>query len=111
MATPLNTFKTKIFEATTTDTEVYSPTTGFTGIIIMAQATNISSTETSVTFSYVTPSDEVSELVKDFFIAGNDATSLLSGKLIVEDGGNIQISASENNRIKLTLSILESLNP
>jgi hypothetical protein len=40
-----------------------------------------------------------------------DAVTLLTGKLILQTGDSIRISASANNSAQLLLSILETANP
>jgi len=50
------------------------------------------------------------EIMKDFAIQGNDTVSLLAGKLTLESGDILQLSASNNTNIKFIGSILETLN-
>ena len=111
MATPLNIFKTVTYSITTSNTVVYSAPTGFTGIILMAQVANITGTDATVTFShYDTSATTETELVKDFTIPAADAGALLTGKLVLEAGDSVKASAGTGSALKLTLSVLESLN-
>ena len=111
MATPLNRFKTVTTELTTINSIVYTAPTGFTGIILMAQVSNVTNSAETVTFShYDTSATTETELLKDFEIPGNDAASMITGKLILEDGDSVKAFAGANNNLKLTLSILESLD-
>lgn len=111
MATPLNVFKTVTAEITNTNEAVYTSPAGNTGIVLMAQLSNITTETGTVTFSHFrSATNTETELVKDFLIPGNDATSLITGKLIIESGDSIKIIASDNNKFKLVLSVLESLN-
>tara|TARA_R110000868_G_scaffold379382_2_gene645181 strand:- start:2005 stop:2346 length:342 start_codon:yes stop_codon:yes gene_type:complete len=112
MPTPLNVFKTITYDITNTNTVVYTAPTGFTGIVLMAQAANVAATSTeSVTFShFATVASTETELLKGFVIPEADAASLLTGKLIIQDGDSIKAVASANSTFKLTLSVLESLN-
>lgn len=111
MASPLNVFKTVTGEITSSDTLLYTAPTGFTGIILMAQVSNVTSSDASVTFSHVDSSDITrTELAKDFVIPGNDAASLITGKLVLEEGASIEVGGSPSNYLKITLSVLESLN-
>jgi len=111
MATPLNVFKTITYSITTSNQVVYTAPVGFTSIILMAQVANITSTEETVTFSHFNASTTVeNELVKDFLIPGKDAGSLLTGKLVLETGNSVKASAGTGSSLKLTLSVLESLN-
>jgi hypothetical protein len=50
------------------------------------------------------------EILKDYPVQGNDSTTLLSGKLVLESGDSLTISASDQNNIKFIGSILETLN-
>ena len=111
MATPLNVFKTVTAQVTTTKEIIYTAPIGKTGIILMAQVANITNTSGEVTFMHFTGStDTETELVEGFTIPGNDATSVITGKLILEEGDGIKIFASEDAKFKITLSLLESLN-
>lgn len=111
MATPINVFKTVTAEVTTSNEVIYTAPTGNTGIVLMAQIANITNSSGEITFIHfdsATNSD--TELVKNFSIPGNDAASVITGKLIIEAGDSVKIFASANNKFKITLSILESLN-
>lgn len=111
MATPLNVFKTVTFTITTTNTTVYTAPAGFTGIILMAQVANVTGTDADVTFSHFDAGSSVeTELAKDFTIPANDAGSVLTGKLVLETGNSIRAVASTGAALKITLSVLESLN-
>ena len=109
MAIALNIFKTVTFNVTTASQIVYTAPTLYSGIILMAQITNITNTSGSVTFSTLVGSTET-ELLKDFGIPGNDAASGVVGKLVLESGSSIKISGSANGKFKITLSVLESFN-
>ena len=111
MATPINVFKTVTAEVTTSNEVIYSAPVGNTGIILMAQVANITSTSGEITFIHFDSATNTdTELLKSFIIPGNDATSVITGKMIIESGNSIKIFASANDKFKITLSILESLN-
>lgn len=111
MATALNVFKTVTKQLTTADSDVYTAPLNNTGIVLMAQVANVTGTEATVTFSHYNPNTLAqTELVKNFSIPGNDANSVITGKLVLETGHKIRAQASSNDSLKLTLSILESLN-
>jgi hypothetical protein len=107
MALALNIFKTVTANITTSNTVVYTAPSSYTGIVLMAQITNITSNPANVTLIY---SNNSTELLKDFTIPGNDAAAALTGKLIIETGQSISISSSVNDALKITASILESAN-
>lgn len=111
MASPLNTFKTITAELTDANQVIYTAPTGVTSIILMAQATNITSTAEEVTFSHFDANaTEETELVKQYEIPSSDASGLVTGKLVVESGNSVKAFSSNNTSIKLTLSVLESVN-
>ena len=123
---PLNVFKTKTAVLTTgTATKVYTAPVGVTAIVLMANASNVSTSTTHlVTFSHyrnlpVLPDTQgnggqagnvTTEQVFEFPIPANNAASLLSGKLIIESLDSIIAYADSEDAIKLTLSILETAN-
>jgi hypothetical protein len=70
----------------------------------------VTGTAGTVTVSVTDSSSAATELLKDFEIPANDAASAISGKLVIQTGCELKISASANSKFKLTLSILESAN-
>lgn len=109
----LNVFKTVATEVVTSPTiEVYEAPEGYTSIILMAQISNVTPSAETITFSHVVPGspDISTELLKDFLVPGNDAVSATTGKLVLETGHQIWVSAGANDTLKLVLSILESAN-
>lgn len=111
MTSVLNRFKTVTIAVADNNQTVYTAPAGYTGIILMAHVANITTSAGTVTFShYDTSATTETELVKNYPIPGNDAASMITGKLILEDGDSIKVVANANNTMKLTLSILESLN-
>lgn len=107
----LNEFKTVTSELTTTNSVLYTAPVGKTAIVLMAQVANVTTSAADVTFShYDTSATTETELVKDFGIAGQDSASVTTGKLVVESGDSVKAFASANTSLKITLSVLESLN-
>jgi len=109
VALPLNVFKTVNYIAPTSPVGIYTAPTGYTGVILMAQAANIDTAAHDVTFSHKRGST-TTELVKGSPIPGNDALSLVTGRLVLESGDSIVLSASNASNVKVTVSILETLN-
>lgn len=109
MATALNTFKTVTAELTTDNVVLYTTPSGYSGIVLMAQITNITNSTAKATFILDSLSSNT-ELLKDFEISGNDAISATVGKLIIETGYSVRGYSDANNQLKITLSILESAN-
>ena len=110
MATlPLNAFKTKAYELTTTTETIYETPSGVTTIVLGAQATNIGTEPVSVRFTLVKNATNFI-MLKDFEIPVNDAAEVTTGKLVVESGASITASAGANGSVNLVLSILETSN-
>lgn len=109
MAIALNVFKTKTAQLTSTEASIYTAPAGKSAIILMAQIANITNTTGTVTVSHFFNST-TTELLKDFPIPGNDAASAITGKLVLEEGHELKVQASANDKFKITLSILESVN-
>lgn len=126
---PLNTFKTKTKilgtgTLTTATSDVYVAPVGVTAIILMAQIANISTTTQTVTVAHYRnkkvlkdaqgfgeqPGSTPSILIKDFAIPENDAASVLTGKLIIEELDSIRAYAGSTGTCQLVLSILETAN-
>ena len=107
----LNVFKTKTAEITTSSASIYTAPAGKSAIILMAQIANITNTSGTVTVShYYSGTGITTELLKDFTVPGNDAVSAVTGKLVLEEGHELYVSANTNSKFKITLSILESVN-
>jgi hypothetical protein len=109
MASQINTFKTITANVTNQNALVYTAPFGITAIILMAQCANITGNNYNVSFSHVSNGNKT-ELVKNYRVLKNDAVNLLTGKLIVEQNNSVEIVASSNNSLKLTMSVLESTN-
>jgi hypothetical protein len=113
MSLALNVFKTVTQIAPTSPVGIYTAPVGYTGVVLLAQAANISSSTYTINFYHqrtVSGIAVTTEIVKSFPISGNDTTSLLSGKLILQSGDSLILSASDPNNIKFIGSILETLN-
>jgi galactokinase/mevalonate kinase-like predicted kinase len=109
MAASLNVFKTITAELTANNVVLYTTPTGYSGIVLMAQITNVTNNTAKATFILDSLSSNT-ELLKDFEISGNDAISATIGKLIIETGYSVRGYSDANNQLKITLSILESAN-
>lgn len=107
MASPLNTFISVGANVTTVATNVYTCPAETTAIVLLAQATNIDSTNAG-NITFYSSVNGNTELAKDFTIPVGDAAALLSGKLVITEGNSIGVYANANSVLKLTLSILET---
>lgn len=109
MAGQINTFRTVTANVTTANTVVYTAPYGITSIILMAQVANITQNNHTASFTHVSGENRT-ELLKNYTILKNDAANMLTGKLIVEQNNAVEIAASSNNALKLTMSVLETTN-
>lgn len=109
MALPLNVFKTVTYVAPTSPVGIYTAPVGYSSVVLLAQVANVDSVTHSVTFSHKRTTT-TTEIVKDYSVSGNDTSSLLDGRLVLESGDALQLSGSNDSNLKLTLSILETLN-
>ena len=110
MATlPLNTFRTKAFELTTTEQTIYTTPTGLTTIVLGAQASNIGNNAATITFTLRKNNTDY-VMLNAFEIPPNDAAEVTTGKLVIEEGSSVKAVVSANSTINLILSILETSN-
>jgi hypothetical protein len=113
MALALNVFKTVTKVATTNAVGIYTAPIGYTGVVLLAQATNIGSGTQTVSFSHQRTTAGIAvttEILKNFPISASDSANLLAGKLVLESGDVLVLSASSETDIKFLGSILETLN-
>lgn len=113
MALPLNVFKTVTKIATTNAVGIYTAPVGYSGVVLLAQATNIGSGTQTVSFSHQRTTSGIAvttEILKNFPISASDSANLLAGKLVLESNDVLVLSASSGTDIKFIGSILETLN-
>lgn len=107
---PLNTFRTITRSLTTTVQTLYTCPTGVTGIVLMAQVSNVSASLTGkVTFTHVRQRTET-ELVKNCPVPIEDARTVLTGRLVLEEGDRITVIADSASTLKIIMSVVESAN-
>ena len=105
----LNTFRNVSANLTTSNATVYTAPSGYTSIVLMAQVTNITTSAANVTVGWNNGTTNT-ELVFNLSTPQNDALNALVGKLVLSNAHFVYASASANNTLKMTLSVLESLN-
>lgn len=113
MPLALNVFKTITKVATTNSVGIYTAPTGYTGVVLLAQAANIGSNTQTVSFSHKRTTAGIAvttEILKNFPIEANDTANLLVGKLVLESNDVLVFSASTGTDVKFIASILETLN-
>jgi hypothetical protein len=113
MALALNVFKTVTKIAPTSPVGIYTASTGYTGVVLLAQAANVGSSTKTVSLSHVRTTAGIAvttEIVKDLPIEASDTANLLAGKLVLETDDVLKLSANSSTDIKFIGSILETLN-
>ena len=103
MALPLNVFKTVTKVATTNPVGIYTAPVGYTGVVLLAQIANVDSNTHTISFSHRRTTVGIAvttEIVKQFPVQGNDSVSLIQGKLTLESGDVLVLSASNSSNIK-----------
>lgn len=110
MAIAINIFKTITANVTTASTSVYTAPIGYTTVILMAQVSNIGNALLTVSADHVR-STATTNIITSAPLPTSDAISLVAGKLILQTGDSIAVSASANDSAQMLLSILETANP
>ena len=112
---PLNTFKTITSNVFTNDTLLYTTPIETATIILTAQVSNVTKNAANVTFIHRsnvliggTRLITDTELVKDFEIPANDASSVIVGKIVLEEDQAVLVKGSANATMKILLSLLET---
>jgi len=113
MALALNVFKTVTKVATTSPVGIYTAPVGYSGVVLLAQVTNVDASPHTVSFSHQRSTAGIAvttEILKNFAIPANDSANLLAGKLVLEPNDVLVLSADTSSGIKFIGSILETLN-
>jgi hypothetical protein len=114
MALPLNVFKTITKVVTTSQVGIYTAPVGYTGVILLAQCTNVGANSQDITFSHQRTNNvgtiSTTRILKNFPIPANDTANLLPGKLVLETNDVLLISGSNSTDLEFIVSILETLN-
>jgi hypothetical protein len=106
---PLNTFRTITRVLLVAPQEIYVCPTGVTGIVLLAQISNVGSGDASVTVSHMRQRT-ATELVKDYEIPPQDAATVLTGRLVLEEGDRLRVQSNTDGALKILLSLVESAN-
>jgi hypothetical protein len=109
-AIAINNFRTITHQASTgSPTVVYTAPTGYTAVFLLVQAANIGAQTKTISF-YHKRGAVTTEIVLDLPIAAGDTLNLLPGKLVLETGDAIAVSANTTTDIKFIASVLETSN-
>ena len=109
MALALNIFQTVTAVVSTSPTVIYTAPVGYTGVILLAQVTNVGTNSEDVTLVHRRSSTDT-EMLKNYPISASDTANLLAGKLVLESGDKLVLSGSNGTDLKFISSILETLN-
>ena len=113
MALALNNYNTITGVVGTNAVGIYTAPTGYSAIVLLAQATNIGSDTQTINFSHERTTSGIAvttEILQGFPLPSNDAANLLDGKLVLESGDSLVISSSSATDVKYISSVLETLN-
>ena len=112
MALALNVFKTVTSICPTSPVGIFTASTGYTGVVLLAQAANVGAQTYTVSLSHersVSGIAVTTEIIKDLPIQSSDTANLLAGKLVMETGDTLVLSANNASNVKFIGSILETL--
>ena len=114
MALALNNYQTITGVVGLNTVGIYTAPTGYSAIVLLAQATNINSNSTeTINLSLersVAGTAQTTEMLMGFPVPANDAANLLNGKLVLETQDVLLLSSSSDTNVKYVVSILETLN-
>ena len=108
MPAALNNFRTTLADITTTTTTVYTPPLGYATVVLLAQVSNNGNDTIQITASIVRGGG-TTNLIKDALVPTNDAITVLTGRLILNYGDELQFTSNDDTSAQLTLSYLETL--
>ena len=105
----VNIFRNIKGDLTTSGSTLYTTPLGYSGIILMAQVSNLTGNTIATSMSVISGATQTS-LVTNFEIPAQDAAGTLTGKLVLQPGEQLFASASANSVAQIVLSVLESQN-
>jgi hypothetical protein len=108
MSGALNIFKTTLANVTTTTNSVYTPPLGYVAVVLMAQVSNTGNSTIQVSAD-VLRSGSPTSLISGIGIPSGDAASVLTGRLILQYGDQLEFTSSDDTSAQLVLSFLETL--
>lgn len=116
---PLNKFRNRLIAVPTSSTLIYEAPINRATILVNVQASNTTDSELKISL-YISGDNGTTftSLVKDFSIPGQDARSLISGRVVLQgiDGTTEIINADKlyveasGEGIDLSVSLLETVN-
>jgi hypothetical protein len=107
----LNVFKTITKSINTTNQTVYTAPSNYTGIVLSTQITNASDSDATVTFNYHDSAGASGiELLSQFDVPSRDTANGSVGKLVITSDAILKMQSNKDDKLKLVMGILESLN-
>ena len=108
MSGALNLFRTTLADVTTSTTTVYTPPLGYATVVLMAQVSNTGNATIQISADILRLGNTTS-LISGASVPTNDAASVLTGRLILQYGDQLQFTSSDDTSGQLVLSYLETL--
>jgi hypothetical protein len=107
---PLNEFKSKCVNLTTTFEDIIEVPVSVATIILDGRATNITTSGVGILSVKIIKSIDESEgiVVPDMEIPINDSLQFIEGKFVLEEGDRLLAKANSNNKLQLIVSYLET---
>lgn len=108
-AIPLNRFKTITHTLTTSAVGIYTCPPGVAALIIYGNVSNVGSSSSVRTFTVQHSRNSVdTSIVSSIGVPASDAMSFIEGRLVLETGDILKISADVNNTMEGIISVLEN---
>jgi hypothetical protein len=107
----LNIFKTITKSVDTSNQTIYTAPSNYTGIVLSTQIANASDSDATLTFTYHDSATATGvELLSEFDIPARDTANGSVGKLVISANGLLKMTSNKDDKLKLVMGILESLN-
>ena len=107
---PLNEFRSEQYDLTTTPTIIYTTPIAIATIVLKIQVSNVSddpSDTSRVTCSHVRNGKRTRVIYKGAILA-NDFSVISDGKLVLQEGDSLEVSADMDDTLELIMSFLET---
>lgn len=112
MALALNRYVTIPSVATTSPVGIYTAPSGYSAVVLCAQASNISSSSQDVTLSHERQISGIAVTTYSAYqkpVASHDTIELTTGKLTLSPGDTFKLSSSISGQVHVLVSVLETL--
>ena len=100
-AAAVNVFQTITNVVGTSTVGIYTAPVGYTGVVLLAQVTNVGSSTQTISFGHRRTGTDT-EIVKNLAIPANDTANLLAGKLVVETGDTLTLVGSNATDLNIS---------